>query len=797
FLLQKPLKMEGDLIVRGKITTDLLPNTSDSTKGIEFQSRGRTVITYGAARVEDAQGECLNNLPIYIEGDELCLVVRGEWLRGASYPVLIDPLVSSYTAIAVAANFQQEPRVAYNSENNNYLVVWEDLRGGVKYHIYGQRVDANGRLLGSNIQIQAVRNDSRYPDVAYNIYYKYWLVVWQEFYSEPSPGDWDIVCKAVDRDGTVWSQKGVAPYIGSNQKCPRVAYNRTDKNFCVVWEDDINYATNDWEVYSRLVAGNGTPTGSSNALSGYSADQKSPAIAYLPLINGYLVTWEDYLDSTNTQCDIVCKRVDKNGLPLTSTGSWVVHTSESQYRPEVAANTTDNNFLVVWEDYRSGSHWDIYGQRMSSDDSPVKVGSEISICTLIENQQVPTVCYSPTYNRYLVAWGDQRNDPGVSADIYGQLVNSDGTLEGINVKLSSQHGVNEVFPHLAWGSRYYNFFLVWEDNRHDSTSGYDIFGRGVAYQSAIVTGMGYGGKSWYKVFVPYEHRRYQFVKAFGVANPNGEIDVRVGDLNNDGNPEMVVAQGSGGKSWIKIFNYDSTFNNSFKCFGASNSGGQVHLAVGDFDDDPGDMEIAVATGIDGISHVKVFKTNGTMLTSFKAYGAANTQGEVYLAAADFDGDGEDEIITGTGIGGNSLVKIFDRTGTFLSSFYAFGSENTQGSIHLAAGNFDDIIADKEIAVATGQGGTNTVKIFEQDGTLIRSFKAFGSADNPNGSVHLGAVKVGTFNDMIDEILCGHGYGGKSWVQLFEYTGKKVWSYFRAFGDTNPNGEVYVSGCLSH
>ncbi|MDH5715228.1 MAG: hypothetical protein OEZ30_06670, partial [Candidatus Aminicenantes bacterium] len=194
---------------------------------------------------------------------------------------------------------------------------------------------------------------------------------------------------------------------------------------------------------------------------------------------------------------------------------------------------------------------------------------------------------------------------------------------------------------------------------------------------------------------------------------------------------------------------------------------------------------------------KVFKTNGTMLTSFKAYGAANTQGEVYLAAADFDGDGEDEIITGTGIGGNSLVKIFDRTGTFLSSFYAFGSENTQGSIHLAAGNFDDIIADKEIAVATGQGGTNTVKIFEQDGTLIRSFKAFGSADNPNGSVHLGAVKVGTFNDMIDEILCGHGYGGKSWVQLFEYTGKKVWSYFRAFGDTNPNGEVYVSGCLSH
>jgi len=797
FLLERPLAVEGDLIVRGKITTDLLPNTSDSTKEIEFQSEGRTIIHYGAARVEDTQGECINNLPISIEGDELCLVVNGEWLREASYPVLIDPLVSSYTAIGVAADFQREPRVAFNRDDDTYLVVWEDFRDGIKYHIYGQRVDADGHLLGSNIQIQAVRNDSRYPDVAYNYYNNNWLVVWQEFYSEPSPGDWDIVSKAVASDGTVWSLKGVAPYIGSNQKCPRVAYNSTDRNFCVVWEDDIDYATNDWEVYSRLVAGDGTPIGSPYALSGYSTDQLSPAIAYLPSVSGYLVVWEDYLDSANTQCDIVCKRVHKDGLPLTSTGSWVVHTSEIQCRPEVAVNTTDKNFLVVWEDYRSGSHWDIYGQRMSSDDSPVKVGSEISICTLIENQQVPTVCYSPTYNRYLVAWSDERNDPGVSADIYGQLVNSDGTLEGINVKLSSQDGVNEVYPHLTWNSCHNNcFFLVWEDNRYDSTYGYDIFGRRVGYQSAIVTGMGFGGKSWYKVFDIYKYR-YQCVRAFGAVNPYGEIDVRVADLNQDGNPEVAVAQGSGGKSWIKIFNYDSTIFGSLKCFGASNIGGQVHLAVGDFDDDPGDMEIAVATGIDGVSRVKVFKTNGTLLTSFKAYGAFNTQGEVYLAAVDFDGDGKDEIITGTGIGGNSLVKIFDKDGTFLSSFYAFGSGNTQGSIHLAAGNFDDIIADKEIAVATGQGGTNTVKIFEQNGTLITSFLAFGSADNPNGSVHLGAVKIGAFDDMIDEILCGHGYGGNSWVQLFEYTGKKVWSYFRAFGDANANGEVYVSGCLSH
>ena len=99
-------------------------------------------------------------------------------------------------------------------------------------------------------------------------------------------------------------------------------------------------------------------------------------------------------------------------------------------------------------------------------------------------------------------------------------------------------------------------------------------------------------------------------------------------------------------------------------------------------------------------------------------------------------------------------------------------------------------------MATGQGGTNTVKLFEQNGTLIKSFLAFGSGGNPTGSVHLGAVEIGAFAGVIDEILCGQGYGGNSWVKLFTWGGTLIRS-FKAYGATNANGEVYVSGCRSH
>ncbi|MFB0519522.1 MAG: hypothetical protein ACETWC_09610 [Acidobacteriota bacterium] len=710
----------------------------------------------------------------------------------------IDPMVSSYTTIAVASDYQRVPKVAYNSTNITYLVVWEDKRNGTNYRIYGQRVSADGSLIGSNIPIWFSTKDARYPDVAYNSNSNNWMVVWQ--YDGESTGNWYILCRGVNIDGSLFpplSAYVVAYDADSKQQYPRVAYNSSDNNFCVVWEDERDYATLGWDVYSRIVGSDAKPIGSMNPVVSDLDNQKLPTIAYLSLVNGYLVAWEDNYYYSTSGWDIWCRRVDKDGLYV---GNMVPvnSASDDQCVPEVAANTTDNNFLVVWEDKRSGNNYDIYGQRMSSADTTVKVGSEIVMCTDSTNQYNPAVCYSPSYNRYLVAWTDFR--PSASAaDIYGQLVKGDGTVEGFNngFRLSSQSNVNEVYPHLAWNSSHKNFFLVIEDNRYGATSSYDIFGRKVTLESAILTGMGYGGNSWYKVFDIYG-RRFMNVKAFGGANPNGEIDVRVADLDTDGNPEMVVAHGAGGKSWIKIFNYDGTLYNSFKCFGASNTGGQVHLAVGDFDTNPDDLEIAVATGRNGTSWVKVFERYTPIIVraSFKAYGAANSEGEVYLASADFDGDGEDEIITGTGIAGNSLVKIFDKDGTFQSSFYAFGSENTQGSIHLAAGNFDSSTADMEIAVATGHGGTNTVKIFEQNGTLIRSFLAFGSGGNPSGSVHISAVESSAFGGLIHELLCGQGYGGNSWVKLCNNAGTMIRS-FKAYGATNANGEVYVSGSLSH
>ncbi len=304
---------------------------------------------------------------------------------------------------------------------------------------------------------------------------------------------------------------------------------------------------------------------------------------------------------------------------------------------------------------------------------------------------------------------------------------------------------------------------------------------------SIITAHGLGGKSWIKEF-SLLGRDWGSFKAFGVVNSEGEVHLAVGDTDADSLDEIVAGQGEGAKSWVKIFEVDGSPISTFKAFGAANTYGEVHLTLGNFDEDLNDTEIAVAQGEGGQSWVKTFETDGTLILSFKTFGAANAQGEVHLSSGDLNKDGIDEIIAGMGEGGSSRVKVFNLWGDFIRSFRAFDSiDNPGGEVRLAVGNFnaDD---DVEIAVATGYNGGNRVKLFDKLGNFIREFTPFGFGGNPNGDVQITAADID--NDGIDEIICGHGEGGSSVVKVFKADGTAIFN-FKAFGFTNSQGEVHL------
>src|SRR5207244_8796066 len=89
----------------------------------------------------------------------------------------------------------------------------------------------------------------------------------------------------------------------------------------------------------------------------------------------YLVAWQDGRSDTS---DIYGARVSAGGTVLDPGGIDLSTATDYQESPTIAFDGT--NYVVAWEDYRSGTNYDIYGTRVSPDGTPLD-GEGVPIAT--------------------------------------------------------------------------------------------------------------------------------------------------------------------------------------------------------------------------------------------------------------------------------------------------------------------------------------------------------------------------------------------------------------------------------
>jgi hypothetical protein len=278
-------------------------------------------------------------------------------------------------------------------------------------------------------------------------------------------------------------------------------------------------------------------------------------------------------------------------------------------------------------------------------------------------------------------------------------------------------------------------------------------------------------------------------------NFTGGVRVASGDVNRDGTPDILTAAGLNGGPHVRVF--DGTTGQqlagplgSFFAYDPSFVGG-VFVASGDVNADGFDD---VITGADagGGPHVKVFSgQTGALLLSFFAYGV-DFSGGVRVAAADFDLDGDAEIITGAGAGGGPHVRVFDGTtgqqvAGPLGSFFAYAPSFT-GGVYVGAG---DVNGDgrPDLLTGAGAGGGPHVEAFSgATGALIASFFAFDPT-------FAGGVRVGVADVNADgrfEILTARGPKSEPEVRAFDgLTQAQVDSFFAYAAQFT--GGVFVGG----
>ncbi len=258
----------------------------------------------------------------------------------------------------------------------------------------------------------------------------------------------------------------------------------------------------------------------------------------------------------------------------------------------------------------------------------------------------------------------------------------------------------------------------------------------------------------------------------------GGLRAALGDLDNDGGDEIVVAAGPGRPGEIRVFTLEGVERPGFRSvpFGPAYRDG-LEVAVGDVNGDG--LDDVVAAKSRGAGDVVVMRSNGGAmrpLTTFTAF-ASTFQGGAVVTVADvgtFVGaanrtrtDGRAEVIVGSGTGMAPTVLVYDVSGAprVVDSFRPL-SAAYQAGFSLSAQRINgDRIPD--LVVSAGRSAAAAVEVY--DGVTrsrIASYRAFAALANPSAQVYAAAADVDG-DGWADRAYMTQGTGGAAGVQRLQ------------------------------
>ncbi len=264
--------------------------------------------------------------------------------------------------------------------------------------------------------------------------------------------------------------------------------------------------------------------------------------------------------------------------------------------------------------------------------------------------------------------------------------------------------------------------------------------------------------------------------------------VTVTGLTGTGTVTMNLQPGAG-TSFADVPSLASTSTDNSVTVIASTSGGGGGggggvvgpVAPGNGATNPGSGNVLlVGTGA-GDNRVNAYRGAATDFTQSRVTGA-EFSGGVRVATADFNGDGFEDYVLGSGPGGPSTVRILDgRTGATLFNATPFELSFT-GGVYVAAG---DLNGDKtaDLVVTADVGGGPRVLVYS--GVGFKQVGDFFGIDDPNFRGGARPAIGDINNDGIGDLVIAAGFGGGP--RIAGYVGPSV---FGASG-TNPPTKAFL------
>ena len=381
-----------------------------------------------------------------------------------------------------AADAVRDPDVVWNSEQNQFLVVWSARDttsaefGPTDFAIFGQLLDEDGNEIGTNdFQLTSAGGSAsrsevdREPAVTWNSVSDEYLVAWQ---SNDSTEELELI------EAEIFGQRL-----------------------------DANGATLGVSAFRISDAGGIGATGGENAVSAL-----APRVTTNSQSGEFLVTWlsHDTDSGANPRATIQVfgQLLDVAASPIGTNDFQVSDGDNDARRFDVAYTSRDDQYFVVWDSNNesaglANNELEIFGQILTASGigtltEELRMSDAGGIGDSRYSAEGPAIAWNSQQNEYFVTW--QSNDPDntniarVDVEVFGQRVDASGREIGINdMRISSLsdpgNGIDDFArtPSVLWSSQGNEYFVTWVASRGDfvTDGDFQIFGQRLEVQEAI------------------------------------------------------------------------------------------------------------------------------------------------------------------------------------------------------------------------------------------------------------------------------------------------------------------------
>jgi hypothetical protein len=429
------------------------------------------------------------------------------------------------------------PSTAYNPTANEYLVVWSGVGRptfiAAEIEIFAQRVSASGAPVGQPIRVSEMGPDTSFdyravdPSVAYNSEDDQYLVTWSGDDDTGSLGDDELeifgqrlTAAGVQTGANDFRLSDMGPDGDTAYRAddPSVVYNRAASEYLVTWSGDDDTGSlvdGELEIFGQRLTAAGAPAGlndfrvsdmGADGFTDYGAFE--PSVANSAADNEYLVTWsgDDIAGAlADEEFEIFGQRLTAAGA---GTGANDFRISDlgpdgdadyEAFGQRVVYNSADDEYLVTWvgDDDTAplvDNEYEVFGQRLSA--AGAEAGAnDFRISGMGPDGSIQygavdlSLAYSSARDEYLVTWSGE-DDSAPLADeefeIFGQRLTATGAEVGTaDFRISDMGPDGDTaygagVPSVAYNSADDQFLVTWKSD--DDTAPlvddeFEIFGR--------------------------------------------------------------------------------------------------------------------------------------------------------------------------------------------------------------------------------------------------------------------------------------------------------------------------------